>query len=94
MKLSQLLVLSFVVWLPGKSRAWGRPNLLSRGACRSLGMSEVPGLAPRPAETPRGQVRRQASWPGGESEDRKGPLGLLDPRLELQRDALCGLACY
>lgn len=52
MKPSQLLVLSFVVWLPGKSRAWGRPNLLSRGACRSLGMSEVPGLAPKASGDP------------------------------------------
>ena len=67
--------------------------MLSRGACRPLGMSEVPGLAPGLAETPRGQVRRQASWPGGESEDREGPLSLPDPRLVLQREALCGLAC-
>ena len=31
MKPSQLLVLSFVVWLPGKSRAWGRLNAKQRG---------------------------------------------------------------
>ena len=48
-----------------------RLNLLSRGACRPPGMSEVPGLAPRPEKAPKGQSWRQASGPGRESEDRE-----------------------
>lgn len=51
MKPSQLLVLSFVVWLPGKSRAWGRLNAKQRGL-QASGDVRGPRTRPRASRDP------------------------------------------